>query len=82
MRKKLPKKVKTHPSKLVEPIIPLDRPGNYQLDVLEYIDYMYHNTSGDATSGKHAIKITRFVFGTSTEEWIIFVDLVQKSLGG
>ena len=40
---------------------------------------MYHNTSGDTFSGKCVIKIPRFDYGTP-EEWIIFVDLVQKSL--
>ena len=46
---------------------------------LEYIDHMCHNTPGDNTSEKYVIKIPRFDSGTP-EEWIIFVDLVQKSL--
>ena len=39
------------------------------------------NIPGDTTSGKYVIKIPRFDSGTP-EEWIIFVDLVQKSLKG
>ena len=49
------------------------------LDALEYIDHMYHNTPGDITSGKYIIKIPRFDSGT-LEECIIFVVLVQKRL--
>ena len=45
------------------------------------IDHTCHNTPTDTTSGKYIIKISRFDYGTP-EEWIIFVDLVQKSLGG
>ena len=40
---------------------------------------MCHNTPGDITLGKYVIKIPKFDSGTP-EEWIIFVDLVQKSL--
>ena len=81
MRNKSQKKPSTHPSKLVKPIIPLARPENNELDALEYIDHTRHNTPGDTTSGKYVIKIPRFDSGTP-EEWIIFVDLVQKSLVG
>ena len=42
---------------------------------------MSHYTPRDTTSGKYVIKIPRFDSGTP-EEWIIFVDLVQKSLVG
>ena len=42
---------------------------------------MCHNTPGDTTSRKYVIKIPRFDSGTP-EEWIIFVDLVQKSPEG
>ena len=51
-----PMKTKTHPSKLVNPIIPLARPEKNELDALEYIDHMRHNTPGDTTSGKDGIK--------------------------
>ena len=77
----IPKKPSTHPSKLVKPIIPLARPENNELDASEYIDHTCHNTPGDTTSGKYVIKIPRFDSGTPGE-WIIFVDLVQKSLIG
>ena len=45
------KKLKTHPSKLVKPIIPLARPEKDKLDALEYIDHVCHTTPGDTTSG-------------------------------
>ena len=66
---------------MVKLIILLARPENDELDVLEYIDLSCHNTSRDNTSGKYVIKIPRFDFGTP-EEWIIFGNLVQKSLVG
>ena len=75
------KKTKTHSSKLVKPIIPLVRPEKDELNTLEYFDYTCHNTPRDTTSGKNVIKIPRFDSGTP-KEWIIFVDLVQKSLVG
>ena len=75
----IPKKIKTHPSELVKPIIPLARPENDGLDA--YIDHKCHNTTRDTTSGKYVIKILRFDSGIP-EEWIIFMDLVQKSLVG
>ena len=71
----------THPSKLVKLIIYLARPEIDELEALEYIEYTYHNTHRDTTSGKYVSKILRFDSGTS-EEWIIFVDLVQTSLVG
>ena len=77
----IPKKLPTNSSELVKPIIPLARPEKDELDASEYIDHTYHNTPGDTTSGKYVIKIPRFDSGTP-EEWIIFVDLVQKSLVG
>ena len=77
----IPKKLPTNSSKLVKPIIPLARPEKDELDASEYIDHTCHNTPGDTTSGKYVIKIPRFDSGTP-EEWIIFVDLIQKSLVG
>ena len=47
----------------------------------QYIDHTCHNTPGDSTSGKYMVKIPRFDFSTP-EEWIIFVDLVQKAVVG
>ena len=77
----IPKKAKSLPSKLVKPIIPLPRPEKNELDPLEHIDCTCHNTPGDSKSDKYVIKIPRF--GSSTpEEWIIFMNKVQKSLVG
>ena len=42
---------------------------------------MCHDTPGDSTSGKYIIKIPRFDYGTS-QEWIIYVDFIQKALVG
>ena len=77
----IPIKSKTHPSELVKPIISLARPEKDELDASVYIDHTCHNTPSDTTSGKYVIKIPRFDSG-APEEWIIFVDLVQKSLVG
>ena len=76
---KIPKKTKTHLSKLVKPIIPLARPEKDELDALGYIDHTCHNTPRD--SRKYVIKIPRFDSGTP-EDCIIFVNLIQKSLVG
>ena len=65
---------------MVKSIIPLNRPEKDNLDALKYIDHTCHNTPGD-TSGKYVTKIPRFNSGTP-DEWIIFVDLVQKSIVG
>ena len=75
------KKAKIRSSKLVKPIIPLARPEREELDPLDYIDCMCHNTPVDSSSGKYVIKIPRFGSG-KPDEWIIFMDLVQKSLMG
>ena len=66
---------------MVEPIIPLPRPEKVELHVLKYIDHTCYNTPGDTTLGKYVIKIPRFDSGAPVE-WVIFVDLVKKSLGG
>ena len=63
----LPKRIKTYPSKLAKPIIPLARPENNEFDASKYIDHTSHNTSGDTTSGKYVIKIPRFDSGTPEE---------------
>ena len=64
IEERIPKKTKTHPSKLVKPIIPLARPEKDELEVSKYIDHMCHNTPGDTSSGKYIIKIPRFDPGT------------------
>ena len=66
---------------MVKPIIPLAKPENNELDASVYINHIYHNTPGDTTSEKYVIDSP--IFDSSTpEEWIIFLDLVQKSLVG
>ena len=72
IEEQIPDKTKTHSSKLVKPI------QKEELDALEYIDHMCHNTHRDTILGKYVIKISRFDSGTP-EEWIIFVNLVQKN---
>ena len=79
--KTIPKKAKSHPSILVEPIIPLARPEKDELEDLEYIHHTCCNTPRNTTSGKYVIKIPLFYSGTP-EKRIIFMDLVQKSLVG
>ena len=81
IEEQIPKTIKTHLSKLVKPIIPLAKPKKHELYTLEYVHLMCHNTPRYTTSGKYIIKILRFDAYTP-EEWIIFVDLVQKSLVG
>ena len=75
---KIDKQIPKPPSKLVKPIISLSRTEKDELEALEYIDHISHNTPGDTTSGKYVIKIPIFDYSTP-EEWIIFVGLVQKS---
>ena len=65
--------------KFMKPIINLALPEKDDLNPLEYIDCMCHNTPGGSTSDKYTIKILRFGSGT-LEEWINFITLVQKSL--
>ena len=81
MKDKIPKKNKSKSQELVNPIIPLERSEKEDLEPSGHIDHMCHNTPGDSASGKYVIKIPRFDSGTS-EEWIIFVDLIQKALAG
>ena len=81
MEDRIPKKNKSKSQELVNPIIPVERPEKEDFEPSKYIDHTCHNTPGDTTSGKYVIKIPRFDSGTP-EEWIIFVDLVQKALVG
>ena len=81
MEDKIPKNNKPMSQEMVNPIILLGCPGKEDLEPSKNIDHACHNTSGDRTSGKYMIKIPRFDSGTP-EEWIIFVDLVQKALVG
>ena len=39
---------------------------------------MFHNTLKDTTSGKYIIKIS-WIYSDTPEEWIIFLNLLQKS---
>ena len=59
----------------------LIHPEKEDLEPSKYIDHTCHNTPGNSTSGKYVIKIPRFDSGTP-EEWIIFMELVQKALVG
>ena len=81
MEIQIPKKAKSRPTELAKPIISLARPEKEEMDPLEYVDCTCHNTPGDSSSGKYVIKIPRFGSGTP-EEWIISMNLVQKSLVG
>ena len=78
---KIPKKNKAKFQELVYPIILLEAPEKEDLEQSKYIDNTCHNTIGDSTSVKYVIKIPKFNSGMP-EEWIIFVDLVQKALVG
>ena len=80
MDDKIPKKYKSKYWELVYPITLLECPEKEDLEPTKYIDHMCNNTPGDITSGKYMIKTPRFDSGTP-EEWIIFMDLVQKALG-
>ena len=77
----IPKKNKSKSRELVNPIIPLERSETDNLEPCVYKDNTCHNTQGNSTSEKCMIKIPSFNFGTS-EEWIIFVNLVQTALVG
>ena len=81
MEIQIPKKAKSCPSKFVKPIIPLASSEKEEMDPSEYVDCTCHNTPDESSSGKCVIKIPRFGSGTP-EEWIIFMELVQKSLVG
>ena len=81
MEDKITKKKKSKSQELVNPIILLESPEKEDLKPNKYIDHKCHNTPDDSTSGKYVVKIPRFGSGMP-EEWIIFVDLVQKALVG
>ena len=67
---------------MTKPIVLLKCLENEDLDPsADYIDHPCHNTPSDSTPGKYVIKIPRFDSG-APEEWIMFVDLVQKALVG
>ena len=55
METQIPQKAKGRPSEFIKPIIPLTRPEKAELDPLQYIDYMCHNTPGDSSSGKYDV---------------------------
>ena len=48
---------------------------------MEHIEHICYNTPRDTTSRQYVINIPRFDSGPP-EEWIIYVDLVQKKLVG
>ena len=81
MEDRIPKKNKSKSQELVNPIIPLECPEKKNIEPSKYVEYTCYNTLGDSTSGKYVIKMPRFDSGT-LEEWIIFMDLVQKALVG
>ena len=66
---------------MVNPIIALGRPEKEDLKPSEYIDHACHNTAGISTLWKYIINISWFD-SVMREEWIIFMDLVQKALVG
>ena len=77
MEHKVHKKNKCKSQELVNPIILLGSLQKKDLKLSEYIDHTCHCTQVDSTSVKYVINISIFDSGT-LEEWIIFVDLVQK----
>ena len=62
---------------MVKTMIPLEHPENENFELSKYTEHTCHDTPRDSISGKYMIKIPRFDSGTP-EEWIIFVDIVQK----
>ena len=81
MEDKILKKNKSKSQESVNTIILLECPEMKDLKPSKYIDHTCHNTPIDTTSGKYAIKVPRFDSGT-TEKWMIFLDLAQKTLVG
>ena len=81
MEDKISRKDKAKPQVLANTIILAERPKKEDLEAHESIDYMYLNIPSNSTSGKCIIKIPRFD-ACAPEEWIIFVNLVQKALVG
>ena len=75
-----PQKTKVHPSKMVEPIIPLARPESDELGYSKYVYHICHNTSGDINLLKYVIKIPKF--DSATPEVVICTYLVQTILVG
>ena len=59
----------------------MECPEKQDLKPSEFIDHTCHNNPGDSTSGKYVCKTPRFDSGTP-DEWIIFLDLIQKALVG
>ena len=52
-----------------------------KLDALEYINHKFHNIPKESSWGKYVIEFPILESGT-LKVWIIFVNLVQKSLEG
>ena len=59
----------------------MEHPEKEDLKPNKYIDHNCHNVPGDSILGKYVAKIPRFDSGMP-EEWILFLDLVQKALVG
>ena len=63
------------------PVIPLKCTTIHNKKDMKYINHTCHNTPEDATSGKYVIKVPVYDSG-HPEEWIDFVELINKCLVG
>ena len=75
------KRNKKSPKELLNPIILLERPEKDYPNSTKHVDHTCYNIPDNPNSEKYVSKILIFYSGTP-EEWIIFGDLVQKSLVG
>ena len=78
MEDHIPKKHKPKSQELANSIMPLDSPEKEDFELNKYIDHTCHNTPGNSAPGNNVNKILLFDSNLS-EEWIIFVDSLQKS---
>ena len=81
MEDSISRKTQSGPNKLFKPTISLAQLEMDELELSKYGYHTYHNTPEDNTSEKYVIEILKFGCGTP-EEWIIFLDLVQRSTVG
>ena len=63
------------------PVIPLECTTIHDKRDLKYIDHTCDNTPGDSNSGKYVIKVPVYDSG-HPEEWINFIELINKCLVG
>lgn len=70
-------KVNTHQV----PIIPLERAKASDSKDQRYIEHTCYNTPGDSKTGKYVIQVPIYDAG-HPEEWINFVELVNKCIAG